>query len=660
MKFSPVFASVLLALAGGCFAASATPAPLPVLRSVNEALPLLTGSALGEDSLRAFVAATGRDAKGRAAVAAELRDAAANSKLSFYVRSQCLQQLWIVAGPECVDALVALLSDSDPQICEYARMTLETVPCCPKASEALRDALKKGGATRWELGLIHSLGVRRDADSVALIAPFVAKPETSGVAIEALAQIATPKALAVVEKALPASAERLIQAAVSLNKGGKHEKAAALATQVFQAKVPAQVRASALAVLACASHETAVKLASAVVTDPSPALQATAVAIVGTSVPFKELNCAGKAAWLRIMDASCEATAIAALNDSDPAVCDAAAVALGRVGGAAAVPALLAAGAANPRDTAPPCAALAVIHGQGAEEAIRTAAADAAGTPKARALAITVLGSRGNPANNSDLVRFAADNDSAISRAACLALKSAGTAAELMPMLKLTLSGSVANASLAVRGIASRDPDRQKAIPEILALGSGAKGKALIPMLDALSIIGGPEALKAVVGYTGSTDPDVVDAAVHALCKWPELDGADALLKIGADQHFPESLRLAALRAIEGIVVRAEDESPQARVDALLALLKTATRDDERSLALSAIAGIPNKAAMEALLPLLKDPQLKSLACQASLNLAEGGFMRKGGRRLAQAVVKAAPGTPFETRAKALMVRLEH
>ena len=672
MKPQSLFIPAFVAFAVGAFAVD----PPAVPTTLEALLPMLSvpssqGSAV-EDALQKLAANAARPGaeKERAAFARTLCATASDTKLPFYERSLLLRQLAVLCGAESLEPLAALLTDSDPQIREYAREDLEKNPE-PKAVEILRAALKKGGDARWEIGLMNSLGIRRDGAAVALISARVANAETGRAAMASLGKIATPDAIATLEKALPASAQALVEAAGHLAKEGQSAKAASIAAKVYPLNVSTQVHAAALTVLAAADSMQTRSLIPGALDSDSPNIQAAAVSAAftayGVDGACKELHPrlanlkpVAKLAFLRLANASAEPDAISLLNDPDPAVQAGAITALGRIGSAASVPALLQIAGTARQDSAPVNAALSVISGPGAVEAIRKASA-VAKDPKSRAQAIAILGLRAEKAAAPELVNYAAEADPVISRAACAALKTVGTDAELMPMLKLVLGGKVPNAASAVRAIAARSSARHQCVPNILALGSGAQGKALIPMLDALSLVGGPEALRSVTGYTQASQPEVVEGAVQALCNWPEMDAVAPLLKIGAEAKFPERLRITALRSTEHIILSAVDDSPQSRIDAAMGLLKAAARDEEKNLALSVIASIPNRVSANALLTLVSDEHLKAGACGASLNLANALIAksdRGSARKLAKAVIAAKPEEPVVKRAQEIVERI--
>ena len=87
-------------------------------------------------------------------------------------KAAACRQLARVATKQSVPALASLLGDE--KLSHMARYALETIPD-PSVDDALRDALGKLKG-RPLLGVIGSLGVRRDAKAVDAIAKLLSGP----------------------------------------------------------------------------------------------------------------------------------------------------------------------------------------------------------------------------------------------------------------------------------------------------------------------------------------------------------------------------------------------------------------------------------------------------------------------------------------------------
>ncbi|MGA2500383.1 MAG: HEAT repeat domain-containing protein, partial [Tepidisphaeraceae bacterium] len=183
-----IFASILLFLA---LAASADlPASLADLKSYK----------LGDDraslrAIEAMVAAASKDAAARKAAADAL--VAVLPGCTPDARHFALQQLRLIATAEHVQALLPFLKD--PATNMDVRVILEVMPG-DEASKAMRELLKDPDTDGPVLlGIVASLGVRRDVASVPLLAPLLKStlPEVRKQAAWSLGQIATPGAAGV-------------------------------------------------------------------------------------------------------------------------------------------------------------------------------------------------------------------------------------------------------------------------------------------------------------------------------------------------------------------------------------------------------------------------------------------------------------------------------
>lgn len=107
-------------------------------------------------------------------------------------REYACRQLAFVGTSRCVRVVASLLNDAD--LAHMARSTLEAIPD-PEALKVLRDALTQTqGPVR--VGIVQSLGMRRDEESIWLLSLLVREPdlEMGAAALWALGEIGTPKA----------------------------------------------------------------------------------------------------------------------------------------------------------------------------------------------------------------------------------------------------------------------------------------------------------------------------------------------------------------------------------------------------------------------------------------------------------------------------------
>jgi HEAT repeat protein len=154
--------------------------------------------------------------------------------------------LAVHGSKNAVPALAKLLPDKE--LTSWARIALEVIPG-PEADAALRNAMGKLEG-RTLVGVINSIGVRRDAAAVDGLAGRLADADAqvASAAAVALGRIGSEAAIATLEKSLAgasdtvrsAVAEGLILAAEQLLDNGKTDASAKLYDKVRTADVPKQ------------------------------------------------------------------------------------------------------------------------------------------------------------------------------------------------------------------------------------------------------------------------------------------------------------------------------------------------------------------------------------------------------------------------------------
>jgi len=102
------------------------------------------------------------------------------------------RKLVLIGSGDSVPPLSALLADEN--VSHWARTALEHIPG-PEAVKALRESLPKLRGLQ-KVGVITSLGTRRDAESVPALATLLKDPDAqmAGAAAAALGNVGTPEA----------------------------------------------------------------------------------------------------------------------------------------------------------------------------------------------------------------------------------------------------------------------------------------------------------------------------------------------------------------------------------------------------------------------------------------------------------------------------------
>jgi HEAT repeat protein len=141
------------------------------------------------------------------------------------------RQLMVIGTASSVPTLAALLPDK--KLSHMARYALERIPA-PEAGKALRDALPKLSG-ELKIGVIGSLGVRQDADSVSALGELVGYSDgkiarSAAIALGANRSAAAAKALTSTKpnaEAKSAVADASLACAESLLAAGKKSEALA-------------------------------------------------------------------------------------------------------------------------------------------------------------------------------------------------------------------------------------------------------------------------------------------------------------------------------------------------------------------------------------------------------------------------------------------------
>jgi HEAT repeat protein len=171
------------------------------------------------------------------------------------------RKLMVVGTAASTAALAQLLSSEENA--HMARYALERMPV-PEASQVLRDALPNLAGT-LQIGVISSLGVRKDAASISALTKLLgdSNAEISRAAAIALGDIGSAdagQALAAAKPSAPetelAATDGLLACAESLLAAGKKANALAIYQKMAGQEQPKHIRLAATrGMLACAGKE---------------------------------------------------------------------------------------------------------------------------------------------------------------------------------------------------------------------------------------------------------------------------------------------------------------------------------------------------------------------------------------------------------------------
>ena len=582
------------------------------------------------------------------------------SDASFQDKSAACRQLNRIATKEAVPTLAALLADD--KLSHMARYALETIGD-PSVDDALRDALGNvQGSPR--LGVIGSLGVRRDVKAVEPLAALLKGTDTDAVqaAARALGRIGVPAAAKALDDALPnasganqlAICEGLLRCAEAMATEAKMEFSQTIYDRLRGlADAPPQVRAAALRGAILIRGTSGVPLIKEAIQGPDYALAATAVhtamELHGSEITdalVAELATAtAERQGLLIVgladlgESAVLPAALQAAQSSDAQLRILAFRALKRVGNASCVPALLEAVTEGNAEVSQ--AAMDTL------ESLQDKAVDAQvveqlsqSQGKVRMALIELAGRRRTAAAAPALWRAADDPDPAIRIAALAGL---GTVLDTADLPKLIARLAVATeeqetAALdkALQEICLRAADREAVAQQLAAALSTASGPVKARILDTLNVIGGTTSLEAVAAAARSSDDELRDAAFRVLGQWKSADAAPILL----DLHNSISDQRLKVRAIRAYIrIARQFDMPADRREAMCRkALEVAERDVDKRLVLEVLLRYPSDEMQAIAIEATEVPALKEEALLVVMGMASKGINRAElGKALAQA-----------------------
>jgi HEAT repeat protein len=560
---------------------------------ISDLQPGLTSTNLSEVesatlTLQALVAQAGKPgADGERAALCRERAGQLTDATPVPVATLLVRQLRFIGGEESVEALAALLTHADAHLRDDARQALESNPS-PRAGKVLVQALARTKEPRDLVGLLGTLGQRRDEGAAQALAPFLTAEDESVAtsAIRALAHNGGREAAAALLKfraAAPAARQgvvtlALFDAALSAQRQGDQGTAGSIYKALWKAEEPEPIRANALAGLLGTDAKGAPALLDQVMKGSSETLKSAAITALSRAgnaplitAAAAHLSTLPEPLQIQLLtalslagDHSLAAPVAALLASTNEAVDRAAVKALATVGDVACVPALIAAaGQGNLKKEA--ASALEDLDAPGVNEKLLELLTG--GSPEQRPPALDALLARQAPGLQTQLLKLARDRDEKLATTALTALKRIAGPADfeaLLAVVQAAPSRAVAEVGLGVLfTITSASPAPAERIAEIgkkLEPASPDIKRALLSSLSKYGQSATPaEALAALNTIAGQLDNPALQATAAYFC----VDLADRLLALDpaamekllgriATLSIPEDLR-SKIKGLTGL-----------------------------------------------------------------------------------------------------------
>ncbi len=576
------------------------------------------------------------------------------------------KQLAIYGSAAAVPALAPLLRDAE--LASWARIALEAIPG-PAADRALRDALGQTGGL-LQVGVINSIGVRRDAGAVEGLAALLvgADVQVASAAAIALGHIGGELAAQALEGVLTrvdgevkdSVAEGCILAAEAFMSSGRAGDAVRLydrvrGLDVFKPRVLEATRGAILArgeaglpllreQLESGDKEflsvglrTARELEGEVVTRAlveavkSGGVDRQGLILMalgdrrdGVVIPAvtefarsggPELKVVAVGILERKGDLGSLPVLLEAAVDADKGVADAARTSLARFGGFEVDARLM-------------------ERMRGAEGALLQ-------------VLIELSGVRGIEKAVPVVAPYAASENAGVRSAALGTLGALGGVAQLPALVDLmpwaTRPKDRAEMEKAIVSIAGREG--AEATGALLPLLASGNRQARMAGLHALAAAGGEQALGAVVKAVSDGEEAVQDEAVRTLASWPNTwpgDGlvAGPLLDLAKNGRKPAH-KVQGLRGYLAAVKEDRSLNDAAKLESVKSVMSMVERAEERRQVISVLSGVATVDSLEMLIGLSEDSETAEEACVAIVNIAGGPRLGSAGAEVRKRALQA-------------------
>jgi HEAT repeat protein len=159
-----------------------------------------------------------------------------------------------------------------------------------------------------------------------------------------------------------------------------------------------------------------------------------------------------------------------------------------------------------------------------------------------------------------------------------------------------------------------------------------------LALLRVLSVVDGPEALKAVRAAVDDSNADVHRAAIRALGSWKSSDAAPHLLAL-AKKATNQNDKTLCLRGYLGLASGGDLPGGQ-RLSMCREAEGVIERNEEKKLLLGALGNIDSTEALSMIMPYLDEPATRKEASMGALAIAEKLLKGRGAARFASKLIK--------------------
>jgi HEAT repeat protein len=585
-------------------------------------------------------------------------------------KADACRELARIGTKDAVAPLAALLPDE--KLSHMARYGLETIPS-PAVDEALRAAAGKLRGKQL-VGVIGSIGVRRDSKAVKLLANLLhdSDNDVAQAAARALGSIGDQAAAKALLDALSgvsaanqlAFCEGLLRCAEAATAQGNPKRAMEVYDRLRNVSAPQQVASAALRGAVLTRKEDGLPLLKQALHSDQFSLF---LAALRTS---QEMPSAGASRLLqaelpalptdrqipliqtlaRLGDASALPALFNAARSGEKPVRLEAIHALAEIGNPSALKVLMELLGDGDHDIAQAAQeGLASLPGKDVDAAIMTMLADSAGTH--RIIAMDLIVRRRMTSAVPALLDAAGGSDSKLRIAAVQKLGELAGPADLPPLLNLLGKAKspedleATEQALSAVCLKATKPDACVSQVEArLAESQPAQKCALVRVLGA---VGGASSLQGVRSAVNDPNAEVHAAAIRVLGGWSTADAAPDLLELAKAASNPTD-KMICLRGYLALAGHADLPTDQ-RLTMCRQAASLVQKDDEKKLLLAALGSISSVEALDLIRPYLDDQATKEEASTGVVDISDkllqGADAAKAAPKLIEPLDKASQVT---------------
>jgi HEAT repeat protein len=559
-------------------------------------------------------------------------------------KADACRELARVGTKEAVAPLAELLADE--KLSHMARYGLETIPD-PSVDKALREAAGKLQGMQL-VGVIGSIGVRRDTKAVSLLAKQLQAPDNFVVqaAARSLGSIGNPAATKALMGNLSqvsaanqlAVCEGLLRCAEAATAKGNRKAALPIYDRLREIQAPQQVRTAALrgailtrqqdglTLLAQALHsdDYAMVLAAVRITQEMPGTAVTRLLATELAGPPADRQILLIQTLAKRGDAAALPALFAAARNGQKSIRVEAIRALAMIGDVSAMPVFVQLMGEGDKDiTAAAQESLASLPGKEVDAAVMKMLADG---PTDRSIAaMDLMVRRRMTSAIPALFATAGGSDAKLRVAAVKKLGELAGPAELPAMLNLLTNAKspeeMEATEQALGAISLKSTNANSCVGPLEARLAQSQPAQKCALLRVLGAIGGASALHAVRAAVDDSNAEVHATAIRTLGGWNSADAATDLLDVAKAASNPTD-KLICLRGY--LALAGHGDLP---IDQRLTMCRQATplvqKDDEKKLLLAALGGIVSPATLDLIKPYLEEAATKEEASTGMVNISE-------------------------------------